>query len=170
MSNAVLRSISAILLGLILMFWPGVAISYLVILIGVLFLIPGVLSMIAYFSGKKKEAGARSFPIDSLGSIILGLWMIMKPAFFVSILMYVLGALFILAGIQQILALNAARKFNSVPAVLFIIPALILISGMVIIGNPFGAAATAFIFLGAVSVFYGVTEWIGWYKFKKGNE
>ena len=173
MSNAVLRSISAIVLGLLLMFWPGVALNYLVVFVGILFIIPGVLSIISYFSKQGKgETNKKSvmFPIDGLGSFLLGLWMILKPAFFVSILMYVLGGLFILAGIQQIVTLTAARKYNQVPMVLYIIPVFILISGMVIIANPFGAAATAFIFLGGVSLFYGVTELLGWYKFKKADD
>ena len=172
MSNAVLRSISAIVLGLVLMFWPGVAISYLVIFVGILFIFPGILSIVNYIARKGNNSGSKKssmFPIDGLGSFLLGLWMVINPAFFVSILMYVLGALFILAGIFQIAALSGARKYNQVPGVLFVIPVFILISGMVIIVNPFGAVATAFIFLGGVSLFYGVTELLGWYKFKKGD-
>ena len=86
------------------------------------------------------------FPIDGAGSILFGAWLVIMPQFFVSILMYVLGALLVLAGAQQLISLVSARKWSTVSYVFFIIPSLILITGVMI---------------------YGISELINWYKFSK---
>ena len=53
------------------------------------------------------------------------------PAFFVGILMYVLGAVLVLAGISQIVNLSAARSWTVVPGGFFVVPVLVLIAGFV---------------------------------------
>ena len=51
---------------------------------------------------------------------------------FVGILMYVLGAVLVLAGISQIVNLSAARSWTVVPGGFFVIPVLVLIAGIVV--------------------------------------
>ena len=84
---------------------------------------------------------ASRFPIAGLGSLLFGLWLMIMPAFFVGILMYVLGAVLVLAGISQIVNLSAARSWTVVPGGFFVIPVLVLIAGIVVLFNPFTAAA-----------------------------
>ena len=52
-NNPALRSVFAIVLGLILGLWPAATINYLVIVIGVLFLVPGLIAMIGYLMRDK---------------------------------------------------------------------------------------------------------------------
>lgn len=166
--NTVLRGAFAIILGLVLILWPEAAINYLVIVIGVLFIVPGVISLVGYFRARSKNAGlSPSFPIESAGSVIFGLWLVSMPTFFVNILMYVLGVLLILAGIQQMVSLTSARKQAAISPLFYIFPIAILICGVVILARPFAAAATAFIFLGVVSLVYGAGELYGWYRFSR---
>ena len=60
--------------------WPEAAILYLVITIGVLFLVPGLFSLSGYLI-RGKQDGSR-FPIAGLGSLLFGLWLMIMPAFF----------------------------------------------------------------------------------------
>lgn len=167
-SNSILRSVFAIVLGLVLVFWPEAAVNYLVMTIGVLFIIPGIISMLAYFTRDKKADELQPmFPIEGAGSILLGVWLVVMPGFFVNILMYVLGALLVVAGIQQIAVLAMARKWNRVPAGFYLVPALILITGIAILAYPFETAANTFVIFGVASLFYGITELVNWYKFHK---
>ncbi len=100
-SYAVMSSICALIVGLLLILWPDVAVNYLVITIGVLFLLPGIYGLFSYFAQAKKRERANlhvSFPVIALGSTLLGLWLVIMPEFFVSILMYVLGVLLVLGA------------------------------------------------------------------------
>ena len=108
---------------------------------------------------RAEDGSGRAFPIVALGSALLGLWLIVMPAFFVGILMYVLGALLVLGGIGQLMNFISVRKLTgSVPAIFYVIPVLLLLAGILILVNPFEAAKIPFIVLGASSIVYGLTD------------
>ena len=125
MNYSIIRCICALVLGVLLVAWPEAAILYLVITIGALFLVPGLFSVFGYLTRGKQNG--MSFPIAGLGSLLFGLWLMIMPAFFVGILMYVLGAVLVLAGISQIVNLSAARSWTVVPGGFFVVPVLVLI-------------------------------------------
>lgn len=167
-SNSVFRSVFAILLGLVLVLWPEATIIYLVMTIGICFILPGIFTLVSYFMRDKGEfAPAVRFPLEGAGSILLGTWLVITPAFFVNILMYILGALLLLAGLQQIIMLIRARKWSTVPFGFYLMPLLIFITGITILAYPFGAAANVFVVFGAASIVYGAIELLNEYKFGK---
>lgn len=168
MNFSMMRCVSAIAIGILLMVWPEAAILYLVIAIGAMFFLPSLFSLIGYFT-KGRQMGMY-FPIVSLGSLLFGLWLMVSPAFFVGILMYVLGAVLVFAGIGQIASLISVRSHSVVPFGYFVMPVLILLAGLVVLLNPFAAAAIPFIILGVSSTVYGITELINIYKFRKKDE
>lgn len=168
-SNPALRSIFAIVLGLILVLWPAATINYLVIVIGILFLVSGLIAMIGYLTRDKELYPDASFPIEGAGSALFGLWLIVMPTFFVNILMYVLGALLVVAAIQQIASLASARRWTQVPGFFYVVPVLILICGIIILFNPFSVAQTAFILFGVTSMVYGVSGLINSVRFRKSK-
>lgn len=170
LNSSILRCAFAIILGLVLVLWPEAAITYLVITIGVCFILPGVFSLLNYFTREKVEGEpGPMFPIEGAGSILFGAWLVIMPQFFVSIFMYVLGALLIIAGIQQIVSLVSARKWGVVPYGFYIVPGLILLTGIMILVYPFGAAANTFVIFGVACLIYGLSEFINWYKFRRKN-
>ena len=170
-NGAILRSALAMVLGFVLVLWPEAAINYLVITIGVLFILPGLFSILGYFTRPRNEFEEKPmFPIEGAGSILLGTWLVVMPEFFVNILMYVLGGLLVIAGIQQMVSLINARKWTTIPFGFYLMPTLILITGIMILAYPFGAAENTFVIFGIASIFYGTCELINWYKFKKKIE
>lgn len=170
-NGAVLRSAFAMVLGFVLVLWPEAAITYLVITIGILFILPGLFAILSYFTRPKNENGEKPmFPIEATGSVLFGAWLVIMPEFFVNILMYVLGALLVIAGVQQLVSLISARKWSNVPFGFYLMPTLILITGVMILAYPFGAATNTFVIFGVASIFYGACELINWYKFHKHIE
>ena len=168
MNYAMMRCVSAIAIGVLLMVWPEAAILYLVIAIGAVFFLPSLFSLIAYFM-KGRQLGMY-FPIVSLGGLLFGLWLMISPAFFVGILMYVLGAVLVFAGIRQVVNLLGGRSYASLSQGVFVTPILILLAGLIVLVNPFAAATIPFIILGVSSTVYGITELINIYKFRKKEE
>ena len=168
MNYVMMRCVSAIAIGILLMVWPEAAILYWVIAIGAMFFLPSVFSWVGYFM-KGRQTGMY-FPIISLGSLLFGLWLMVSPGFFVGILMYVLGAVLVFAGISQIANLLGVRSYAVVPLGYYVMPVLILLAGLVVLANPFAAAAIPFIILGVSSTAYGITELINLYKFRKKEE
>lgn len=162
-------SILTILSGLILIIWPELALSYIVILIGLLFLISGLFVTISYFTNNKDLYNKPSSYLlfTGIGSILFGLWLTLMPDFFVNILMFVMGGLLVFAGIQQIGSLIIMRKNGIIPFFFYIIPALVLLAGILIIFNPFTTATSVVIVFGVSAVLYGIAGLINRYKAKK---
>ena len=161
-SNSFLRTICALIIGLVLVMFPNEAGDYFVITIGVVFLIPALLSIIGYFAMSAEER--RRLPI---GSLLFGLWLIIMPGFFADLLTFVLGFILVLGGVQQIASLSAARRWMPVRVGFYIIPVLILIAGLVALFNPTGVRSTAFIIIGISSIVYAVSELINWFTFTR---
>jgi uncharacterized membrane protein HdeD (DUF308 family) len=162
--HSVLRSILGIVLGLLLILWPDSFIMYLVITTGSFFVLSGLGSILLFFRNKDKTSLSLFIPVVSVGSIFLGIWLALSPAFFVNIFMYMWGVLLALAGIQQLASLFVARKWTSTPWGYYILPALILASGVALLFPPFNAVSYTLITIGVVSLFYGLNELVSWYK------
>lgn len=74
LNYALVSSLCALVIGILLVTWPDVAVSYLVITIGVLFLIPGLVGLFSYLAllnKSKADAPRPVFPIVALGSTLL---------------------------------------------------------------------------------------------------
>lgn len=161
LSYAVVSSLCALVIGILLVVWPEEAIIYLVITVGVLFLLPGLMGLFSYvFSRRRGDEIQRTFPIIALGSALLGFWLMIMPDFFVKILMYLLGVLLILGSLSQLMNFISVRKIVKVPVFLYLISVLILAAGIVILFNPFTAAAVPFIVLGVSAIIYALNDLI----------
>ena len=164
-NNSFLRAICALIIGLILVMFPNEAGDYLVITVGVMFMIPSLLRIIGYFTMSAAER--KRLPIEGVGSFLFGLWLVIMPGFFADLLTFVLGFILVLGGIQQISSLSVARRWMSVHAGFYIIPVLILLAGLVAVVNPTGVRSTAFIVIGITSLVYAVSELVNWFTFTR---
>jgi hypothetical protein len=86
---------------------------------------------------------------------------------FFRVLMFLLGFILIMGGVQQIASLSMARRWMPVPGAFYLIPSLILIAGIIALFNPTGARNTAFIIIGISSLVYSLSELINWFKFAR---
>lgn len=165
LSFSFLRIICALIIGLVLVMFPDRAGEYFIITIGVVFLIPSLISIIGYLV-QNAEVKKR-FPIEGVGSLLFGLLLIIMAGFFSKFLTIVLGFILVMGGVQQISSLVAARRWMPVPGAFYIVPVLILIAGLIALFNPTGAQKTAFIIIGVTSLVYAASELINWFKFTR---
>ena len=172
-SYSFLRAVCALVMGLLLVMFPEQAGNYLVITIGVVFMVPSLIGLIAYFT--QDAAVRRRFPVEGVGSLLFGLWLVIMPGFFANLLTFVLGFILLMGGIQQIASLMAARRWTVVPWGFYLLPVLILVAGLVALFNPMGVQRTTFLILGISSLLYALIELVSWFKFmrlrpKQGEE
>lgn len=160
-----LRIVSALIIGLVLVLFPDRAGEYFIITIAVVFMIPSLISIISYLV-QPAEARHR-FPVEGVGSLLLGVLLIAMSAFFSRFVTIVLGFILVMGGVQQIASLLLARRWMPVPVAFYVIPVLVLIGGLVSMINPMGVQKTAFIVIGAGSLVYAVSELINWSQFTR---
>ncbi|MDR1500776.1 MAG: DUF308 domain-containing protein [Tannerellaceae bacterium] len=165
---SVWRSVVAVMVGLLFIMWPEESVTYLVVTTGVFFILGSVGSVFAWWLQRGKAAAASPAPVfwvAAAGSLFLGIWLVVSPAFFVALFGRLWGAVLVLAGLQQVFSLLTARRHYAVGVGYYFLPALIFIAGVVILVYPVSTIANTFILLGTISLFYGVNELIGRHKF-----
>lgn len=172
--SSLFRALCAIIVGALLIKYPDNTVMWLTVAIGVLFLLSGIIAMIAYVNARKHageytitdreghiiSGGQPTFPIVGAGSIILGLVLALTPNTFVNGLMYMLGAIMILGGINQLVSLVHARRLGSVPFGFWVAPSLVLLIGLFVVLKPMESASLPLLILGWCSLLYGITELI----------
>ncbi len=170
--SSVFRAICAIIVGVLILKFPQDGVTWLTIAIGVLFLISGIIALIAYWNAKKHASeytitdqqghiisgGQPTFPIVGAGSVILGLTLALTPGVFINGLMYILGAIMILGGLNQLMNLISARRLGIITFGFWVAPSLVLLTGLFVILKPMKSAELPLIILGWCCLLYGVTE------------
>lgn len=168
--TAPMRITLSIVLGLIFVLFPHTTLNLIVTILGIFFVAPSLISLLAYNekrkAAKNRKNDALRFPLESLPALLLGCCLIIIPSFFVGIFMYLLGVLLIFGGVYQILQLSTARKSLKVTPIYYLLPILILLSGIVVFINPFETSASILMLFGITSILYGVCEIIDYIKFK----
>ncbi len=176
--SSVFRALCAIVIGALLIKYPQEGVTWLTMAIGGLFLLSGIIALIAYWQAKRHAgeytitdqeghivSGSQpTFPIVGAGSVILGLILALSPNAFINGLMYMLAAVLILGGITQLMSLIAARRLGSIPFGYWIAPSLILLTGLFVIFKPMETAEMPLLILGWCSILYGVIELINTLK------
>lgn len=178
LQSSVFRAICAIAVGAMLIKNPDSTMKGITIAIGILFLVSGVISCVAYFNarlhsaenevydadGKLLVGGRPMFPIVGLGSVILGFVLALMPGAFVTSLMYVLGGIILLGALNQFMVLIQARKFATLPLWFWVCPTLVLLTGLFVMIKPMESASLPLLIIGWCLLFYGVTECINAFK------
>ena len=175
--SSIFRAICAIIAGVLLIKYPDKTVTGLTICIGILFLLSGVFSVVTYIiarNQKKKVYDVSSqimtedtptFPIVGLGSIILGLVLALMPDVFVTYLMYVLGTVMVLGAINQYMTLISLKKIGFVEWGFYVVPSLILLTGLFVILYPMVSVAMPMVVMGCCFVVYGIMELVNAFKY-----
>ena len=182
--SSVFRALCAIIIGALLIKFPDNTVQGITVAIGVLFLLSGIISCVTYFWAKRHvsdykiyDADGRlvageqpNFPIVGLGSTIFGLILSLSPTTFVSMLMYIIGAILILGAVNQFMNLISARRYGHISLWYWVMPSLILLTGFYVMVKPMGPLSAAMLILGWCTLLYGITELINALKFYQNKK
>ena len=160
---AILRAVIALVIGFLLALNPKTATCIIVVLIGILFLLFGIVSVIYNIKAVKSierfsEDRQLQFPITSVGCILFGLVLSLMPSAFLKISMFILGAFLVLAGAFQIVSFRLCSKNVHTPMPFYVISALVMLAGIFIFINPIESASLPAIVLGTSFIVYGVMQ------------
>lgn len=178
LKSSLFRAVCAIVTGILLVNNPDNTVRGITIVIGIMFLISGVVSCATYLNARRNTINAGlydsdgrlavpsrlPFPIVGIGSTLLGLILVIIPDVFVTSLMYGLGVLIILGAINQFMALVSVRRVFRVPVWFWTGPSLILVAGLFVIIKPMETASLPLLILGWCLLLYGVTECVNAFK------
>ena len=173
-----IRAIIVLVTGFLLVRYREETMTWMTITVGVLFLLSGLVSCIAYYFEKEKVAKktakaeqqegqleeedlkSPSFPIAGVGSIALGIILAVMPNTFITWVVYILAALLILGAVNQFMNLARSRQYARVPVYMWLFPTIILAVAILLISKPIETAQLPLLVLGWAFMYYGVLEFI----------
>lgn len=151
---ALVRCAFLLLVGILLVAWRSEALTALVRLLGALFLLPGLVSVVSYFI--RKDRGW--FPVVGTGSTFLGLILLIIPGTFVSVLMFMLGLMLVFVGIWQIVGVVAMHRESKLSFGFLVMPVAVLITGIVALALPFEVATLPLLIIGVGCILTGISD------------
>ena len=187
--SSLFRALCAVVIGVLLIRRPGDTLVWMTVAIGILFLVSGILSCITYMVARSRynrslqnESGVELydrngkairhrkpfFPIVGIGSIVLGLILAVMPSTFVTYLMYVLGAILIIGGASQLFTLISVARKLRISLFFYILPIVILLTGIYTIMQPGESASLTLIVIGWAMLVYGIVETVNVIKISIG--
>ena len=159
-NSYIFRAVCALLVGILLVSNPERMTGLLVQVIGGLFLLSGLVSLVSYaMICLSDKSGMRpAFPL---------IFLIFFPALFVTYLMYVFGFLMVVGGVNQIWNLFRLRRL--IPFRWYVLLAALVITGMgvFVLFKPMESAALPFILLGVNFILFGIAELVNGVRWRK---
>lgn len=133
--------------------------SWLVRGIGVCMILPGMYVFIQAFGKKsapqkvspveidftmpenpQKSSAGRSISVSlliaSVCTVLLGLWLVISPEFFITLFAILIASLLIVYGLYQLVLLIYSLRSVKLPWYFFVVPSLFVIAGVVILATP----------------------------------
>lgn len=164
-SSTLVRSVIAITLGAVLVIWPTVVNHVIVRVVGVLFIIPAIVNLIALNFTKKEERSKKSFftTLLTIAIAIFGLMMILYPKTFEPIFTLVIGIIIFLSGAIQVIGVfKYCIQEKSIW--LMVVPFIVMVIGIVAIFTFETLSVLLMTIVGITLIVYGVTEIFNFYK------
>ncbi len=178
--SSLFRALCAIAIGGLLSAYPVETAKWVIIAIGALFLCSGIASCAVYFlakphaleegvtlsdaAGRIIRPAAPTFPIVGVGSLILGLILMLMPETFRDLLVYILAVVLIIGAVSQLVALDRARRIGHLPWAFWVCPSLVLLAGVLAVFRPSWVVAFPIYLVGISMILYGVVEIINLIK------
>ena len=169
--TAFIRAIIAVVVGLLLIKYREDTVTWITIIIGVLFFISGLISCIVYLVNRNAKPTAAvdvegrpislnkpTFPVVGIGSLVLGVALAAFPNLVVNWMVYILGAILIFGAVGQYVTLASVVKLSKLSLYFWLMPSFVFVVGLIALFKPSWIASAPLLFLGWAMMFYGVVE------------
>ena len=173
LQSSLLRAVVAIIVGVLLVKYREDTMRWMTIAAGILFFLSGLISVIVYYYEKREIARSPYtfdqtgneirrhspiFPFIGVGSMLLGIILMVMPTDLIIGVTYVLGAMLILGAASQLFNLFMSRRFWSIPIIYWLFPAILLGIGILVVAKPMETATLPLKIIGWALMVFGVVE------------
>ena len=139
-ANYTISAVVCVLLGLVLVIWPGATSQIICMLLGGVLLAYGVLQIAIYLLNRERTIILQGMMILGIVFAVLGLWILLKPEMIMMAVPVIVGVLIAIHGLHNVVQAFALKKDGYESWWLaFLLGLLTLIFGGVLICYPFEA-------------------------------
>lgn len=161
-ANVVVSSLLCVVLGLVLVIWPGMSMQIVCVAIGVVLILTGVLKIAEYFISKDGSLYGQTNLIFGIVLTVVGIWIAVKPEKVLAIIPIIVGIVIVLHGVHKLQQSVTLCKSQYDKWWLALILGILTVGfGVLLIGNPFAALDTVVMLIGCFLIYDGISNiWI----------
>lgn len=161
-TNVVSSSLLCVILGLVLVFRPGMSMRIVCTAVGVVLLVAGVMRIMAYFAMRDGSMYAQVNLVFGIVLAVVGVWIIMKPDTVLAIIPIIVGIVIAIHGLHNLKqAMELWRDKYDKWWIAFLMGVLTVGFGVLLICRPFAAIDTVVMLIGIFLIYDGLSNiWI----------
>ena len=161
-----IRALTALAIGIVMVVSKANALNLAVQIIASFLIASGVVSLVVGYRHRSNG----TFPIMAVNTVVdilLALVLFMFPGFFANLLVYLIAFVLICFGIFQLVSLGSANRVFGMGVFAFVLPVLVLMSGLFLLSNPSFLGSAVGIVAGVSLIIYGASELLSSWKMRK---
>ena len=157
--SSALVALVTIVLGVVLVVWPDRSVSMICAILGGALLLCGLLYVIGWFAGKRKQSKSVFMIIPGVILAGLGVWLMTSSNTVIALIQYVFGAVVLFHGILDLQAVIALLTQRMSKWWIDLLLALLTLGlGLLILANPFGTFAALVVLIGVALIYDGISD------------
>ena len=160
--NYTISAVICVVIGLILVIWPGTSTQVVCLVLGGVLLAYGIIQIALYLFNRERTLVSQGLLILGIIFSVLGAWILWKPEMIIAAVPVIVGVLIIMHGVHN--SIQAADLKNMGYAnwwVALLFGILTIILGAVLVFNPFKVVNTVVRVIGIFLIYDGVSDmWI----------
>lgn len=173
-ANYTVSAIICVIIGLVLIIWPGTSTQVVCMVLGGVLLIYGIIQIILYLFARERTLYLQGMLVLGIIFSVVGAWILLKPEMIIKAVPVIMGIIIIMHGLHNAIQAIDLKKMNYDRwwvALLFGLLTIIL--GGVLVYNPFSVVNTVVRVIGAFLIYDGLSDmWIisRLFKTKKNSQ
>ena len=172
--NYSLSALICVILGIVLLIWPGQSTQVVCMILGIVLGGFGILQIILYLATREKTMVSHSMMMLGIVLAVIGVWIVLKPDTIIKAIPMIVGILIVIHGLHNgVQAIDLKKMQYDNWWVALLLSLLTIVLGVVLICNPFTIMDTVVRLIGAFLIYDGLSDmWIlsRLFKTKKNHE
>jgi uncharacterized membrane protein HdeD (DUF308 family) len=159
------------LVGVMFMFWSESVANLFIRALGIAFFLPAFVSILKLYVSNVRQGALSKLLVSTVdvGSMAFGLWLIIAPAGFETMVVKLLAVIAVVFAVFQIAVVFAARRSFALSAWTLLVPALLLVGGVLLFTSSFRPLKALSVMFGIVAVLSGIFDLVISLKLGRAN-
>jgi len=151
-----INGILAIIFGLIALFFPGLTLAALGIYFAISIIVGGIMLIIGAFKNQIKKKRRNLFFLEGAIGILLGIIILLRPEVVATVFITIMGIWALVIGIIFLVTFLRSNLPAYSNIFVLIVSIVSLITGLIIILNPFESTRIVTVLIGIYALIYGL--------------
>lgn len=161
-ANYTISAVLCVVLGLVLLIWPGTTTQIICMLLGIVLFAYGAIQIVLYLFNKEKTIASQGMLVLGIVFAVIGGWILLKPEMIIMAVPVIVGVLIVIHGLHNVIQAIGLKQENYEKWwIAFLMGALTVVLGGVLIYNPFTVVDTVVRLIGIFLIYDGLSDvWI----------